>query len=42
MPSKSDPKTSLPLDFPSNHPLAVTHNSGIATWLGNYKAEKSK
>jgi len=31
----------MTLDFPTSHPLAVTHNSGIATLLGNYEAEKN-
>jgi hypothetical protein len=30
----------MTLDFSTNHPLPVTHNSGIATWFGNYEAEK--
>jgi hypothetical protein len=30
----------MTLDFPTNHPSPVTRNSGIATWLGNYEAEK--
>jgi hypothetical protein len=31
----------MTLDFPTKHPSPVTRNSGIATWLGNFEAQKN-